>query len=103
MKIAQPTTISEQTGRELIDSPQYCVDAIRAVGPPLKVHDTDYLNELIDLVDDVRAKLGRRKTSTLTRRAAIKSSAARSGSSAIRSPAARIGRPGGEGSARRTG
>lgn len=50
--------ISRETVRRLVDGLEYCLEAIRALKPTLKLEDRDYLNQLADLVNELKSKLG---------------------------------------------
>ena len=49
--------MSRQTAEQVVDGLQYCLNAIRALDPPLKVEDIDYLNDLADLVAELKHEL----------------------------------------------
>jgi hypothetical protein len=65
MTITQQTTIPSQMLTDLVDGLEYCLEVIHEAYYPmvkeqgweLKLEDRDYLNQLTDLVEEIKAEL----------------------------------------------
>lgn len=58
MATTERNVITGETVQRLVDGLEYCLEAIRALKPTLRLEDRDYLNQLADLVDEAKSKLG---------------------------------------------